>query len=227
MGRITLQGNPPIEVDVRQSARARRLSLRVSSLDGRVTLTLPRGVAEAEGRRFAAEKAGWIARAQASRAPEVTVGIGAAIPVEGREITVRAGPGRSARLEGATLFAPERSAARVVRAWLVEEARGRAREAVDRHAAALGRPAGRLTLRDTRSRWGSCSAAGDIMLSWRLILAPPGILDYVAAHEVAHLAEMNHGPRFWAQVRRLSPDFETRRRWLRTHGNALHRYRFD
>jgi predicted metal-dependent hydrolase len=85
----------------------------------------------------------------------------------------------------------------------------------------------RITLRDTRSRWGSCTAAGNLMFSWRLAMAPPEILEYVAAHEVAHLREMNHGAGFWTLVAELTPDYDARRRWLHAHGPALHRYRFE
>jgi len=88
----------------------------------------------------------------------------------------------------------------------------------------LGVTPARLTLRDTASRWGSCSAARVISLSWRLIFAPDFVRDYVVAHEVAHLKEMNHGPRFWALVRSLDPDFEQAQEWLRLHGRSLQRY---
>jgi predicted metal-dependent hydrolase len=84
-----------------------------------------------------------------------------------------------------------------------------------------------LTLRDTRSRWGSCSAKGDLMFSFRLIMTPPEILDYVAAHEVAHLVELNHGPGFWDLCHRLCPTTDTHRRWLKKHGAALLAWRFD
>ncbi len=92
--------------------------------------------------------------------------------------------------------------------------------------ALVGRPFHRLTLRDTRSRWGSCTVDGGLMYSWRLAMAPPEVLDYVAAHEVAHLVEMNHAPAFWAVVRRLVPDYAPRRAWLKQHGQRLHAYRF-
>jgi hypothetical protein len=91
----------------------------------------------------------------------------------------------------------------------------------------LGRPYTRITLRDTRSRWGSCASSGALSYSWRLIMAPPEVLDYVAAHEVAHLAEMNHSAAYWAGVARLLPGYEAPRQWLRAHGAGLHRYRFD
>jgi predicted metal-dependent hydrolase len=98
--------------------------------------------------------------------------------------------------------------------------------AVARHAARLRLPVGRISLRDPRSRWGSCTATGDLMFSWRLVLAPAFVLDYVAAHEVAHLKEMNHSPAFWAVVRRLCPDYEAPREWLRRNGGALHGWDF-
>jgi predicted metal-dependent hydrolase len=93
-----------------------------------------------------------------------------------------------------------------------------AEAACDRHAAALGRQPRALSLRDTRSRWGSCTHDGRLMFSWRLAMAPPEVLDYVAAHEVAHLAHMDHSPAFWAATARLMPDYARHRAWLRAHG---------
>ena len=111
-------------------------------------------------------------------------------------------------------------------AWLREQARQACLAAVTRHAAAGGWRPGRITLRDPRSRWGSCNAGGDLMFSWRLIMAPAAVLDYVVAHEVAHLAELNHSPHFWAVVRRLCPDHAPAREWLRRHGASLHGHHF-
>ena len=90
----------------------------------------------------------------------------------------------------------------------------------------MGRTPGKLTLRDTRSRWGACTPSGDLMFSWRLIMAPARILDYVAAHEVAHLAQMNHSAAFWAEVTKLYPTHPEARRWLKAQGASLHHYRF-
>jgi predicted metal-dependent hydrolase len=115
---------------------------------------------------------------------------------------------------------------RSIQAFLRTLARDRLAAASDRYAAALGRPYGKITLRDTRSRWGSCTSQGDLMYSWRLIMAPPAVLDYVAAHEVAHLERMDHSPAFWNIVARLCPDHARHRDWLRTEGTALHRVRF-
>ncbi len=227
MGRITLQGNPPIDVELRRNSRARRLSLRVSRLDGRVTLTMPDNVADAEGHRFAQSKAGWIAEARQGQPVPMPVEMGVALPVEGKIVRIVPGARPGPVLTGDRLEAPVGRTAPAVKAYLIDRARARAIPAIDRYATRIGRPAGRLSLRDTRSRWGSCSADGNLMLSWRLILAPPAVFEYVVAHEVAHLVEMNHGPRFWAEVKALCPDFEEMRRWLRAEGPALHRYRFD
>lgn len=226
MGQITLTGKPPVDILLRRSARARRLSLRVSQLDGRVTLTLPKGVTEREARRFAAEKSDWIIRALGNIEEAVDIAPGVELPVEGVPRLIAEGTGRSARLLPGTIMAPEGRAGPAVAALLKHMARRRLAEAVERHAEAVGRPFGRLTLRDTRSRWGSCSTDGNLMFSWRLILAPRPVLDYVVAHEVAHLVHMDHSTRFWRVVEKLCPDYAAPRGWLRREGHGLHRFRF-
>lgn len=223
-----LPGAPPVEITLRRSARARRYSLRVSQLDGRVTLTLPQGAPLEEGLAFAREKAGWIRAQLAAQPGPAPVAIGGTVPFEGRELPIVAGRRRCAALVGGRLEVPDDPArvGRRVQAFLTEQARGRLAAASDRHAETLGRPYGKITLRDTRSRWGSCSSRGNLMYSWRLVMAPPEVLDYVAAHEVAHLAEMNHSPAFWALVEQLCPGHRTPRAWLSAHGALLHRVRF-
>lgn len=226
MARATLPGNPPIEVLLRPSGRARRLSLRVSGIDGRVTVSYPARSGERQAMDFAREKADWIRNQLARRPDIVTVAPGMKVPVEGRELPVVAAPGRSARIEDGCILAPEGRAGAAVAALLKALARDRLVAASDRHAETLGREFGRITLRDVRSRWGSCSARGDLMYSWRLVMAPPEVLDYVAAHEVAHLRHMHHGAEFWAEVHRLYGDHRAARGWLRREGARLHRFRF-
>ena len=228
MSEHLLEGDPPVAVSLRRSARARRLSLRVSRLDGRVTLTLPRGASEAEALDFARSKADWLRGVLARAAPVVPVTHGCDLPVAGQLLRLIPAPVRAARVEGAALLVPRDPGrtGRAAAAYLKLVARAALVAATDRHAAALGRPHAGITLRDTRSRWGSCTHEGRLMFSWRLAMAPPSVLDYVAAHEVAHLAEMNHGPRFWAHVARLMPGYEAHRRWLRREGDALMRYDF-
>ena len=228
MGQHILAGNPPVPITLRHSPRARRISLRVSGLDGRVTLTVPRGVQEHEALAFAHEKAGWLRAQLTSQPGQITVQRGSVIPLEGVLVEIARGTGRGIRHEGARLQVPglDATVPARVKAWLKGRARDRLAAASDDHAARLGRSYSRLTLRDTRSRWGSCTAQGGLMYSWRLILAPPEVLNYVAAHEVAHLAQMNHSPAFWAEVAALCPGYEEPRRWLRRNGAELHRYRF-
>ncbi|MCZ4353421.1 SprT family zinc-dependent metalloprotease [Roseovarius aestuarii] len=225
MGHHILPGNPPIALCLRRSPRARRISLRISALDGRVTLTLPKGLCEREALAFARQKEDWMRRHLAAQKPEVQIAHGAEVPVEGRIMRVAQGAGRRVLVKEDTLWVPGEVAPRL-QAWLKVLARERLVKASDRYAASLGRPYSRITLRDTRSRWGSCASSGALSYSWRLIMAPAEVLDYVAAHEVAHLAEMNHSPAFWAEVARLLPDYETPRQWLRANGAGLHRYRF-
>ncbi|MFN4154891.1 MAG: M48 family metallopeptidase [Paracoccaceae bacterium] len=223
-----LPGSPPVEITLRRSARTRRFSLRVSRLDGRVTLSMPLRARESEALRFAAEQEGWIRQTLAQMPGRRVVGLGDVIPVEGLMRLLVAGSGRSVRLEGDSLMVPGDPAQAGVRvgAFLKVLARDRLAAACDRHAARLGRPYTRLTLRDTRSRWGSCAHDGALMFSWRLIMAPVPVLDYVAAHEVAHLVQMNHSPAFWAVVDQLFPRWQVQRNWLHTEGQALHGYVF-
>ncbi|RID92502.1 M48 family peptidase [Gemmobacter lutimaris] len=219
---------PPVEITLRRSPRARRFSLRVSRLDGRVTLSLPPRAREADALAFARAQEGWIRRALSTVPEGQEIRFGTLVPVEGQMRVLRPGSGRILRLEGDSLLVPgdEAQLPQRLAAWLKHQARDRLAAASDLHAGRLGRPYRSLTLRDTRSRWGSCTHDGRLMYSWRLILAPPVVLDYVAAHEVAHLAEMNHSAAFWAHVARLCPAYQAPRRWLKTEGQALHAYRF-
>jgi predicted metal-dependent hydrolase len=115
-------------------------------------------------------------------------------------------------------------APRRLKDWLATEAHRDLDQRVAFHAKRLRVAAKRIAVRDQASRWGSCSTTGVLSFSWRLVMAPPEILDYVAAHEVAHLKEMNHGPRFWDHVRHTMPGLDEAKRWLQIYGMDLHRY---
>jgi predicted metal-dependent hydrolase len=223
-----LPGDPPIPLILRRSAQAKRISLRISQLDGRVTLTMPKRLVEREAMDFARSKEAWIRKHLDARGEDVMIGEGAELPLSGRMYPVLAGTGRRVQITPDGIFVPgppERMGKRLS-AHLKELARDRLAGASDDYAARLGRGYTRLSLRDTRSRWGSCTSDGGLMYSWRLVMAPPEVLDYVAAHEVAHLAEMNHSAAFWAEVTRIYGDYSAARGWLRTHGSTLHRYKF-
>ncbi len=223
-----LQEGPPVEVVLRRSARARRISLRVSALDGRVTLTLPKGVAEREAMAFARSKEDWIRGHLQARLGNVDIMHGAKVSLLGQQRLIVPGAGRRVIVGDHTIAvpgAPEQVGARL-QAHLKGLARTRLAAASDLYAERLGRPYERISIRDTRSRWGSCSSRGTLMYSWRLVLMPQTVLDYVAAHEVAHLEQMNHSRAFWDAVTRIHGPYGDARAWLRQHGSEYHRYRF-
>ena len=216
-------------VSLRVSQRARRVALRIDSIEGRVELVLPRGVRASAGLRFLATKREWItARLRALPQP-VPFAEGAVVPVLGVPHRIRherdfALPlvsiiGSEIRVGGDPAYL-----ARRVHEHLVVIARGELALRARRLAERIGRKVTRINVRDTKSRWGSCSGQGNLSFSWRLILAPEPVLDYVVAHEVAHLVEMNHGPRFWDLVERLSPNSAVPRAWLKRHRNRLLSY---
>ncbi|RMC33001.1 M48 family peptidase [Paracoccus alkanivorans] len=203
------------------------MTLRVPRAGGDPVLTLPRRVSLSEGRAFAEAQAEWLRRATSRQIVAQPVDAGVLLPVEGRPMRVTPFPIRGARIEGNSLLIPgNRPAAPVIQAFLRHLALQRLHSACDGFAADLGREYRAITLRDTRSRWGSCTSDGRLMFSWRLAMAPPGVLTYVAAHEVAHLAHMDHSPRFWAQVEALMPGHKPYRDWLRRHGNELLAWQF-
>ncbi|WP_299364488.1 SprT family zinc-dependent metalloprotease [uncultured Paracoccus sp.] len=222
---IVVDGDIP--VTLRRHARARRMTLRVSRSDGGVVLTMPLRADPAAARAFAVSRAGWLRQTRSAMPVPRTVVPGSALPVEGRDRIVTPGPVRTVALDADVLMVPDhRPVGPLLEAWLKHRARDRLAAACDRHVAVLGRGFAAITLRDTRSRWGSCTHDGRLMFSWRLAMAPPAVLDYVAAHEVAHLAHMDHSPRFWGEVERLLPEHAAHRAWLRRHGGDLLCWRF-
>lgn len=228
MTTIFIPGPPQIAVSVKKSARAKRLSLRVSSLDGRVTLSAPNRVSPRKIEAFVFEKEAWL-RQNIIRVPApIKVQIGSEIPVLGRRVFLAKSSTSRIWHQEDQLFVPENRsnpAARVL-GYLKTLARDHLTQKSDFYAGQLGQDYCRLSLRDTRSRWGSCSQDRALMFSWRLVMAPQDVLDYVAAHEVAHLEQMNHSKQFWAVVERLYGDYRPARAWLRDKGAELHRYRF-
>jgi len=219
-------GSPPIEVRIKRNPRAKRFTLRLSRTDGKATLTLPTRASIREAEGFAERQEGWL-RAQISKLPETSVLLdGGCLPFRGVDLEIASTTGRSIRMEGDKILVGGKHSGARLQAFVKTEARNALYPAVEKYAAKINRPFNRISLRDTRSRWGSCSAEGNLMFSWRLIMAPPIVLDYVAAHEVAHLAEMNHSAAFWDVVKTLMPDYQNHRNWLREHGAKLHAVKF-
>jgi predicted metal-dependent hydrolase len=220
-------------VQVRRHRQARRYTLRIQAATREIIVTIPPRGSLKEARSFAQKHGGWIA-ARLGRLPEAApFADGAVIPLRGvsHRIVHRGGFRGTVWTEdglaGERLLCVAGEAPHIDRRvgdFLRREAKRDLETASLRFAAELGVALKRIVVRDQSSRWGSCSTTGVLSFSWRLILAPSDILDYLAAHEVAHLVEMNHSPRFWRVVQRFCPDHERAKAWLDAHGADLHRY---
>ena len=221
-------GGRQIALTVRRSHRARRIGLRIDPIRANAELVVPRRIGLSEALRFAESKRGWLSERLAALPAAIQFVDGVAIPVGGEMLAIRHTPGTRGpvRREGDLLMvsgAPEHQSRRV-RDWLKAHARVVLAMRSRDYAARVDRPVASIRLGDPKSRWGSCSPDGAIAYSWRLILAPPDVLDYVVAHEVAHLIELNHGRKFWRLVGELVGDVTGPRDWLRRNGTQLLRY---
>ncbi|WP_337996474.1 SprT family zinc-dependent metalloprotease [Oleispirillum naphthae] len=210
---------------------SRRVTLRLCAVSDTLRIGAPPRCPAATIAAMLAEHAPLLARRAAKLPPRIAFSPGAEIPFQGGALTLVHAPAAAPGLDetAATLtlggrpeHLPRRTADALKRAarTLLSTA---AEEAFHRAAPFSPRPIRRIAVADTRGRWGSCAADGTLRFSWRLVLAPPEILAYVVAHEVAHLADMSHSPRFWQIVAKLDPEFGPHRAWLKRHGIALHR----
>ena len=215
----------PARVEWRRSRRARRISLRIDPRGGAVVVTLPPRTGRTAGMALLMNHADWVAKRLAALPGPVPFADGAAVPLHGVEHRIRhdAGLRAGVRVEGRDILVSGEAAflPRRVGDFFRAEARRRFCALVAEKAAQGQLEPRRITVKDTRSRWGSCAASRNLAFSWRLVMAPPQVQDYVAAHEVAHLRHMNHGPRFWALVRELTPHTDAAVAWLRAHGPRL------
>lgn len=217
----------PVALRMRRHPRARRLILRVDPKDRAVVVTLPPYGDPADGVRMARARADWIERRLDACPCARPFREGGHVPVLGcAHKIVRDPTALGAHIgDGCITVAgrPEHTARRVMDALKVF-ARTEISRRVEEKAAVAGLRAGRIAIKDTRSRWGSCAFNGNLNFSWRLVMAPQLVLDYVVAHEVAHLGYHNHGPAFWRLVETLCADVAAARSWLHTQGETLHRY---
>jgi predicted metal-dependent hydrolase len=220
-------------VRLRRHRQARRYTLRIDAPTREVVLTMPPRGSVREAKEFAQKHGGWIA-ARLKRLPE------AAPFAHGVEVPLRGEPHRIVHRRGerGTVWTETDGSGqrllcvagepphvdRRISDFLKREAQRDLDAASRGYAAQIGVSIKRICVRDQSSRWGSCSNTGVLSFSWRLILAPPFVLDYLAAHEVSHLVELNHSPRFWRLVKRLYPQLERAKVWLDANGTDLHRY---
>lgn len=227
---LTLSASDGQSITVRMeiNPRAKRLILRLDEAKREAVAVAPSKRHLKAAAQFASDRRDWIAARLAQLPQQTGLVEGAVFNLRGApcEISLE-GAGRRASLLAGTPQQlclpgdPETVSRRAAR-YLKKAARQDLSEAVERHCATLGVDARKVSVKDTRSRWGSCTSDGGLAFSWRLIMAPHSVLDYVAAHECAHLLEMNHSPRFWAHVARCCPGWKKERDWLRRHGRALH-----
>jgi predicted metal-dependent hydrolase len=221
---LALPGGPA-RVEWRRSPRARRVSLRIDPRIGTVVVTLPQRAARTAGMALLVSNADWVSERLAALPRAITFTDGAEIPLHGSPHRIRHMPGTRGvvwiqdgeiRVAGDPAFLPRR-----VADFLRSEARRSIAALVaEKSNLAKVKPA-RITLKDTSSRWGSCAANRNLAFSWRLVMAPRYVQDYVTAHEVAHLRHMNHGPQFWALVSQITPHTEAAMDWLKHKGMTL------
>ncbi len=215
-------------IRVRVSTRARRMSLRVEARSGDIVLTWPkRGASQKGALRFIDENRDWIARQRAVRVPRKSFGAGDTISILGHDYVVEHRAGRGiTRIDGGSLIVhgDPLHASRRIRDFIKKEALALLSERTAEKCRRLGLKPSVVRVIDPRTRWGSCGPDGRIMFSWRLMLAPENVLDYVVAHEVAHLVHMDHSRKFWALCLSLCDDGVASRRWLKKNGQQLMAY---
>ncbi|HEY0327744.1 MAG TPA: SprT family zinc-dependent metalloprotease [Rhodopseudomonas sp.] len=226
-------GSQIFAIRLRRHRRARRYTLRIHPSDREAILTMPPRGTLVDAKEFAQRHGAWIA-ARLGRLPKAApFHPGTLVPLRGTDhkIVHRAGVRGTVWVEtresGERIICvagePEHIDRRV-HDFLKREARRDLSKAAQHYAELLGVKVKRISIRDQSSRWGSCTSAGSLSFSWRLILAPPYVLDYLAAHEVGHLVEMNHSAKFWRVVGKVCPQMERAKKWLDGFGNDLHRY---
>lgn len=222
---IALENGQETALVLQVNKRARRIGLRWSVRDDAFVLVLPAAKYKAEGLRFVQGRRAWMGKLLADQPAPVRLADGAPVPVGDENYIIQHRPDLRSGvvLSGDRLLVsgqPEHLPRRV-RDWLKAEAARRIQPQVYRFADIVERPVKRISIRDTQTRWGSCSSENRLNFSWRLVLAPSNVMTYVIAHEVSHLREMNHSPRFWRWVEELYPDYRPAQYWLKRNGAAL------
>jgi predicted metal-dependent hydrolase len=228
-------GNRALPLTIKENSRATRITLRIEPGGRALNLTVPAGLRKSEIEEFLERHQGWLLTKLSKFSTDNPIRSGGFVPIRGVQHRID----HTGTLRGLTEIAVvdgvpvvrvsglEDHLGRRVATFLKKEARRDMELLAFRHAASIRKPVASVTLKDTRSRWGSCSWDGNLSFSWRIVMAPPLVIDYLAAHEVAHLKEMNHGPKFWALCNQLCPRMEEARKWLKQNGSQLHALDFS
>ena len=228
MTKIFLEDEPDLEIFLRRNSNSRRITLRISALDGKITITGPNYIDFKEFKNFAESKKSWLKSKRKSFGAPILVSEGIKIPIRGIDTKISFGDFQKPKKVGSILFVcRQKPVSTQVKKYFKEICRIQLDFMCKGFAESLGSKVRKITLRDTRSRWGSCSNDANLMFSWRLVMAPENILAYVAAHEVAHLKHMDHSKDFWETVEYLLGPYKNERTWLKQSGSALHRYKFE
>ena len=221
---------PPAEIlgiPVRFSVRARRMALRLDAKSGEIVLTWPKGASERAAAKFIEENREWIEKNRSKIKSRQVFYHGSIICVYGSEYEIKHIPGRGiSRFEENYLVVHGQAEhlSRRVKDFLKQHAKEVLAGVVAEKLARIERKASVIKVVDPKTRWGSCGPDGVLMFSWRLILMPPAVLDYLAAHEVAHRVHMNHSAHFWELCSQLTEDAGAARRWIKKHGTAIMGY---
>ena len=217
-----------VPVRVRHSGRARKLRLKIAPYMDGIEVVLPQGATKRVAMSLLRQNSDWVKHHLTALPDRVPLISGNWVPVMGRELLIRSAPEakRGVWEQGGYLYVSgdAEHTERRVADYLKKRARKEAALRAHAYAERIGKSVGRVRVRDTRSRWGSCTDTGNLMFSWRLLMAPANVFDYVIAHEVAHLREMNHSAQFWSLVEELFGNSEREQRWLKQFGGGLHRY---
>ena len=228
MKKIFLEDEPDLEIFLRRNSNSRRITLRISALDGKITATGPNYIDFKEFKSFAESKKTWLKSKRKSFEPPILVSEGIKIPIGGIDTKISFGEFQMQKKVGSILYiCQQKPVSTQVKKYLKEICRVQVDNMCKGFAERLGAQFRKITLRDTRSRWGSCSNDANLMFSWRLVMAPENILAYVAAHEIAHLKYMDHSNEFWQTVEYLFGPYKNERTWLKQNGSSLHRYKFE
>lgn len=208
--------------------RAKRICLRYNPGEHAVRLTLPRHTRISDGLNFLTQKSEWLIETLKEIPTKKQIKPGTVIPIMGERVRIRHDEtmrGAWQLHDGMLSISGERAFfQRRMTEALKKIAKREISTLANRYAKRIDKQVNRVSVRDTRSRWGSCSSVGNLSFSWRLIFAPTEVFQYVVAHEVAHLRHMNHSAKFWEVVHQLCPDYEIARAWLRLHGKELYRF---
>jgi predicted metal-dependent hydrolase len=225
----------PMPLTIKQHDRATRITLRIEPGGRALKMTVPKGLAAREVNAFLDRHQGWLLTKLAKFSDDMGLCDGGEILFRGiKHRIAHTGSLRGLTevvvVDGKPLLRvsgmPEHIGRRIA-TFLKKEARADLERLSRMHAGSIKAPIRSISMKDTRSRWGSCSSEGNLSFSWRIVMAPPSVIDYLAAHEVAHLKEMNHGPHFWALCKKLCPHMEEAKSWLKRHGSQLHAIDFD